>query len=240
MQPVGADPFPPKIEIIRRRRRSVELRLEDGRLLARVPSRISRRELDEILPHLRAQLWTELSKKRVFDEEALQRCATRVVEQRLSDLELPPYRIRFTTRQHRRWGSCTYDPSVPEGRIRISERLRGHPVWILEHLILHELIHLKIPDHGPRFHAMMERCPHFERAEGYLEALEGLALLGEDVPQGEALLGGLEERLELEWEQKEGEILLAALHGLQDLPLFTSSASARAPRESRADPDPLD
>lgn len=221
MRPAGADPFPREIEIVRGRRRTIELRLDHGSLLARVPQRISRRELDEILPGLRDQLWSELSRKRVFDEEALLRCARHVARKRLSDLELPPYQVRFSRRQNRRWGSCTIDPSVPEGRIRVSDRLRGHPRWLLEHLLLHELIHLVVPDHGARFQDLMARCPHGERAEGYLEALEGLALLGTDLPSGEALLGRLSVGVIVEPGNEKGEIPRAVMHGLEDLPLFS-------------------
>lgn len=222
MPPAATDPFPSEIELIRsRRRRSVELRLDRGRLVARVPQRIAQRELADLLPHLRSQLWQELSRKRVFDEQKLQSCAARVASKHLSDLDLPPYDIRFSRRQNRRWGSCTFDPSAHEGRIRISERLRGHPVWVLEHLLLHELVHLRIHDHGPRFQAMMQRCPHAERAEGYLEALEGLALLGESLPSGEELLPRLDVAVQLNAPGKQaGEVLPAAFHGLDDLPLF--------------------
>jgi hypothetical protein len=183
--------------------------------------------LDEALRSLRVQLWEDLRRKRVFDPAALLGCATRVARDRLADLDLPPYEVRFSRRQNRRWGSCTHDPAAPMGRIRISERLRGHPVWVLEHLLLHELIHLRVPDHGPRFRALMERCPHRERAEGYLEALEGLALLGAELPIGEELLERMDLCVVAELGQDEGEILRAAVHGLEDLPLFDSTGRIR-------------
>jgi hypothetical protein len=35
---------------------------------------------------------------------------------------------------------------------------------------VHELAHLAVPDHGPRFHALVARYPRAERAVGFLIA----------------------------------------------------------------------
>ena len=64
-----------------------------------------------------------------------------------------------------RWGSCT--PSTR--RIRLNTRLVEFPVACLEYVILHELIHLKIPDHGPKFKASLDRfMPNWRHIRGYL------------------------------------------------------------------------
>lgn len=42
-----------------------------------------------------------------------------------------------------RWGSCT--PS--SGRIRLNLQLAAYPTLCLEYVIVHELVHLKIPGH---------------------------------------------------------------------------------------------
>lgn len=177
----SGDPFPAEIRIVRERRRSIELTLQDGQLVAHVPRRISLRELQQALPPLRASLWRQLSRHSVFDDAALQRRAEGVAAAHLSDLRLPKFTVRFSTRQQKRWGSCTVGRKAGgqlEGTIRISTRLRGHPGWLLDHLLLHELAHLVVIDHGPRFQQLMRRSPHYERAEGYLEALVQLEQLG--------------------------------------------------------------
>jgi hypothetical protein len=197
----------------------VELRLEEGRLVARVPRRISAQELAPVLSGLRRQLWRGLARSRVFDEARLDALAREVVRCRLDDLDLPPFTVRFSRRQRRRWGSCSSDGR--NGSIRISERLRGHPAWVLEHLLLHELIHLRVPDHGPRFQALLERCPHRQRAEGYLEALEGLQLLGQETPEGAALLARLRTRVEVDAQ----EASIPPSDGIADLPLFGSASA---------------
>ncbi len=50
-----------------------------------------------------------------------------------------------------RWGSC----SVKSGRIRINLRLAELPRCCLEYVILHELAHLRYPDHGAEFKAFL-------------------------------------------------------------------------------------
>lgn len=77
-----------------------------------------------------------------------------------------PATIEWSNRQLRRWGSCT----VSEGRIRISDRLASMPDWVLDWVILHELAHLVIPNHGPRFQEIVGQYQLGERAEGYLIA----------------------------------------------------------------------
>lgn len=52
-----------------------------------------------------------------------------------------------------RWGSCT--PAT--GRIRINAELSGMPERLLEYVLVHELAHLLVSGHGPRFQALMTR-----------------------------------------------------------------------------------
>ena len=66
-----------------------------------------------------------------------------------------------------RWGSCT-----PADRtIRLSRRLLGLPDYVVDYVLLHELTHLLVPGHGPRFWEAMSRYERLERARGFLEGL---------------------------------------------------------------------
>ncbi len=78
-----------------------------------------------------------------------------------------PKTIVWSDRQMSRWGSC----SPREGRIRISNRLVTMPGWVLDWVLVHELAHLQVPDHGPRFRELVARYPLSERATGYLMAM---------------------------------------------------------------------
>jgi predicted metal-dependent hydrolase len=144
--------------------------------VARAPLRISRGALEETLQELRHKLWDQLQRQGVFDDFALRKRANVVVRRFLKDQPLPPFTVRFSTRQNRRWGSCTVERD--DGRIRVTSRLAGHPNWVLDHVLLHELIHLVHPHHGPQFYELLQRDPRTDRAAGYLEALETIEQLG--------------------------------------------------------------
>ena len=171
MKRAVADPFPAHIDVVRSKRRSVELSLSRGQLVARAPLRTGKAELEEILVRLRQQLWDSLRRRSIFENDELYECAQAVAAEYLSDQNLPAYKVRFTTRMRTRWASCTsYNDRA--GSIRVSCALIGHPRWVFEHILLHELIHLRVPNHGPEFHRLLARSPHGQRADGYIEALE--------------------------------------------------------------------
>ena len=78
-----------------------------------------------------------------------------------------------------RWASCT----PADGTIRVSERLRDAPGWVVDYVLVHELAHLLEPGHDKAFWAWVRRYPRTERAMGYLEGLSaaaGLGLVGTD------------------------------------------------------------
>src|SRR6266545_3342449 len=57
-----------------------------------------------------------------------------------------PASIRWVRNQNGRWGPCT-----PTDRtIRISDRLMDMPDWVIDYVLLHELVHLVVPSHSPR------------------------------------------------------------------------------------------
>jgi hypothetical protein len=76
-----------------------------------------------------------------------------------------PSSIRWVTNQHRQWGSC----SCGSGEIRISDRLRVVPGWVLDAVLVHELAHLVEPNHSPRFRALADRFDRSRDADLFLE-----------------------------------------------------------------------
>ena len=52
-----------------------------------------------------------------------------------------------------KWGSC--NPS--SGTIRLNTELAKKPKECIEYIVVHEMIHLIEPTHGPRFIALMDR-----------------------------------------------------------------------------------
>ena len=69
-------------------------------------------------------------------------------------------------RMKTRWGSCT--PRT--GRIRLNTALAECPRPCLAMVLTHELCHLEEANHGPRFHALMDRaCPNWRKLQAYLD-----------------------------------------------------------------------
>ncbi len=52
----------------------------------------------------------------------------------------------------RRWGSCSV-----RGDITLAVQLIAMPLPLIDYVICHELCHLRVMNHGPRFHALLQR-----------------------------------------------------------------------------------
>jgi predicted metal-dependent hydrolase len=73
---------------------------------------------------------------------------------------------RVTIRNQRsRWGSCS-----SRAHITLNFRLMLMPPEVCEYILLHELMHLKQPNHSIRFWRLVEAaCPGFREAERWLK-----------------------------------------------------------------------
>jgi predicted metal-dependent hydrolase len=86
-----------------------------------------------------------------------------------------PSSIRWSSRQQRRWGSC----SLHSREIRIASRLQTVPEWVLDGVIVHELAHLLEAGHTARFHEIANRYPRQGEAHTYLDGFgHGLTTAG--------------------------------------------------------------
>ena len=149
------------VDVVRspRRRKTVAGRVIAGRIEVRVPAGLSL-EKDE---RLVSEMVEKLRRRATSTEVDLSRRATELA--RLFHLSQPE-EITWSSRQNTRWGSCT----PADRRIRISDRLASMPAWVLDSVIVHELAHLEVADHGPAFEELVRRYPLTERARGYLIA----------------------------------------------------------------------
>lgn len=59
----------------------------------------------------------------------------------------------FVRRMRTKWGSC----NPAKGSIRVNTDLAKKPRACLEYILVHELVHLREPAHGPRFVSLMDR-----------------------------------------------------------------------------------
>lgn len=74
--------------------------------------------------------------------------------------------------QRARWGSC-----ATGGRISLNWRLVQTPDDVCDYVLIHELMHLRQPNHSPRFWALVARaCPGHEASRRWLRAHEAALL----------------------------------------------------------------
>lgn len=154
-------PYPVRVIRSAKRHKTVSARVVEGAVQVRIPAWMTEEQADRTVADIVARL------------EEKRRCGGVDLEARAAELarrfDLPaPASIRWSANQHHRWGSCT----SATGHIRISSRLTEVPPWVLDHVIVHELAHLVVPDHSPAFYELLSRNPLAERATGYLMALD--------------------------------------------------------------------
>lgn len=80
--------------------------------------------------------------------------------------EAPDYSIQFQKSLTRTWGKCY----TRQRRIIINPVLGTYPKWVLDYVIIHEIAHLLVPNHGKEFRALVNRYKLKERAVGFLMA----------------------------------------------------------------------
>ncbi|HVE94846.1 MAG TPA: M48 family metallopeptidase [Acidimicrobiales bacterium] len=154
-----------EIRVSARRRKSVAAHWEGDTIVVIVPHRLSKRDRQEYADELASKLIARRAKGRPSDE-ALQARAERLSNKYLDGLAVPSS-VTWSTRQETRWGSCT----AADRTIRLSDRLKGVPGWVLDAVLVHELAHLLQSDHGAEFRALVARYPRTRDADLFLDGL---------------------------------------------------------------------
>ena len=158
-----------------RRRRTVTAYREGDRTIVLVPARMSKREQERYAAELVERLDRREARTLRSDNDLMTRAAE-LSAQWLGG-RAAPAAVRWVGNQRARWGSCT----PVDGTIRLSDRLRGMPGYVVDSVLLHELAHLVEPDHSPAFWALLEPFPKHELAKAYLEgAMYGQVHLTDD------------------------------------------------------------
>ena len=144
-----------------RRKKTVAVSKEIDTYVLRTPVRYSVeanvRSLTELLNRLSARDHSSAADLVEVAEE---------MSRRYFEGRLRPTSIRWVTNQNvSRWASTT----TSTGDIRISHRLQSVPRWVLETVVVHELVHLQIGPHSKEFHALADRHPRQAEAQLYLQ-----------------------------------------------------------------------
>ena len=174
--PFEAAPAAPEYAVhfvrMRQARRYVMRVRPDGDLRVTIPRGGSRSEAERFVE--RHRLWAERQRARMIAGRRPS-VEVRALRSRAA-AELPPQLLALAARlgltvarvtirdQRSRWGSCS-----AKGHIALNFRLLLMPADVREYVLVHELMHLKQPNHSRRFWRLVEgACPGFRDAERWL------------------------------------------------------------------------
>ncbi len=166
--PIDPASDPIQVEVIRdgRLRTRIHWEWNGDQVRIRVPRQIRKRQLEQHVAEIVEQVQQKRAQVRSRADAELEAIARRVNRAYL-DGAISWNSIRWVSNMQKRLGSCTVCGPT-RGDIRISDRLKGWPLWVLEYVIVHELVHLQYPNHSPEFWATVHRYPQAERARGFV------------------------------------------------------------------------
>ncbi len=175
--------LPAEIEVRRstRRSRTVGARREGGKTIVTIPNRMSQRDAAKASLELHERLIRRIATRPRPSDDQLRTRAEWLRETYLPTETPRPASVEWSTRQKRRWGSCT----PTDLSIRISSRLQNAPEYALDYVLVHELAHLLVANHGPEFRALTDAYPYNERAEAFLAGVEFAAAMDPLVDEAE-------------------------------------------------------
>ena len=179
MPDVDNDPLEVEISRDARLRTRMHWEVRGSRVRIRVPRGMAGKELDRHVAEIVARVKRTRAQSRSRADQDLEALA-RQINRAYYDSEIHWNSIRWVNNMHKRLGSCSTGGPT-DGDIRISDRIKGWPQWVIDYIVAHELAHCKVPGHGPEFWALMSHYPKTERARGFLL---GVAFrLGKDVEE---------------------------------------------------------
>ena len=168
-------------ELIRSARRTLGAQIKNGRLIVRAPYLASKREIERFLASQSGRIEKALAESRAAEERkaavpkltqaelrALAAEARRTFPERCAFFA-PLVGVRYgriTIRSQRsRWGSCSAG-----GNLNFNCLLMKAPPDVLDGVVVHELCHLKHPDHSARFYAEVLRVmPDYKKRRKWLK-----------------------------------------------------------------------
>lgn len=169
-------PAPVEVRTSTRRRKTATAYWQDDTVVVVLPAWMRPPESDAMVESLVRRVLAQRPNRHASDEELAQRAAYLAAHYLQGTL---PRSIRWVSNQRHRWGSC----SLASRDIRVSERLRMVPPWVLDAVLVHELAHLDEPSHSERFRQLTSRCPRMDEADAFLQ---GFSLGLEQTPKGVA------------------------------------------------------
>jgi predicted metal-dependent hydrolase len=165
------DGKPVEVRRSARRTRTVAAFWENGTAVVAIPARFTLAQESEWVHRMLDKLHRQGAKraegkKRPATDAALAAHAAELSATYFGGRAVPTS-VRWVSNQNSRWGSAT--PS--EGTIRLSDKLRPMPQWVIDYVLLHELAHLLVAGHNAAFWKLLEAYPDTMRAKAFLEGV---------------------------------------------------------------------
>ncbi len=160
----GSKEHYPEVEVrySSRRRKTASASWEGERIVLTVPATLHGNDRAAVVDALVQKLLSTRPYVRASDDDLILR-AKELADQYLGGVY--PTAVQWSKGQLKRWGSCT----AATGTIRISERLKAAPSWVIDGVLLHELAHLIEPNHSERFKALTAKYPRMAEVQAFLE-----------------------------------------------------------------------
>ena len=149
-----------------RRKKNISAYRQGGRIVVSIPARMSKADERAMIPEMVAKIRAQEAAA-TMSEEGLATRVDQLLTELAPEIVLRPSTITWRAMRER-WGSCT----STDRTIRISDRLKGAPEYVLDYFLFHEAIHLQFFDHGPEFKGLLARFPLEAQAEAYLSGYE--------------------------------------------------------------------
>ena len=146
-----------------RRKRTISAHREGENVVISIPANMSKREEADAVREMVNRINKQDLKKKISDDDLMVR-ALKLSAQFFEGIPAPRS-VRWVSNMRERWGSCTPE----DGSIRISDRVRLMPEYVLDYVLVHELAHLIEVGHNAKFYELENRYPERLRAEAYLE-----------------------------------------------------------------------
>jgi predicted metal-dependent hydrolase len=146
---------------------------KDGTINLRIPHGLPPKEIPSLLKDVVAQL--ERHKKRsarrkVLNDDDLKARAEEI-NASCFEGQIEWRSIRWVGNMQHRLGSCT-NGGTTDGDIRISERIKGWPQWVIDYIIAHELAHRVYANHSAEFwNYLAGAYPLTEQARGFVKGI---------------------------------------------------------------------
>jgi predicted metal-dependent hydrolase len=139
-------------------------------ILLRVPYRLPKvmigRHVDQIASKLEKQ--KKLAKRRTDNRLQVR---AEYINNKYFGGKVEWLAIRWVGNMEAQLGSCTTG-GITDGHIRISDKIKNWPQWVVDYVIAHELVHRLHPNHSKAFwRTLTNGYPLTERARGFIRGV---------------------------------------------------------------------